>query len=179
MSARFSLGIDLGTSNSAVAADDFENDRTSIVEITQMLRPNQVGEKSTLPSALYIPHPDEFPADALRLPWSNRSESAIIGHFARDHGALIPDRLVTSAKSWLSNFHVDPRQAVLPWKSDIEEPKLSAFDCSRLYLEHLKEGFLYAERIQGRNWDLSEGQIVLTVPASFDEAREKSNCRGR
>ncbi len=170
MSARFSLGIDLGTSNSAVAADDFENDRTSIVEITQMLRPNQVGEKSTLPSALYIPHPDEFPADALRLPWSNRSESAIIGHFARDHGALIPDRLVTSAKSWLSNFHVDPRQAVLPWKSDIEEPKLSAFDCSRLYLEHLKEGFLYAERIQGRNWDLSEGQIVLTVPASFDEA---------
>ena len=170
MSARFSLGIDLGTSNSAVAADDFENDRTSIVEITQILRPNQVGEKSTLPSALYIPHPDEFPADALRLPWSNRSESAIVGHFARDHGALIPDRLVTSAKSWLSNFHVDPRQAVLPWKSDIEEPKLSAFDCSRLYLEHLKEGFLYAERIQGRNWDLSEGQIVLTVPASFDEA---------
>jgi molecular chaperone DnaK (HSP70) len=170
MSARFSLGIDLGTSNSAVAADDFENDRTSIVEITQILRPNQVGEKSTLPSALYIPHRDEFPADAFRLPWSNRSESAIIGHFARDHGALVPDRLVTSAKSWLSNFHVDPRQAVLPWKSDIEEPKLSAFDCSRLYLEHLKEGFLYAERIQGRNWDLSEGQIVLTVPASFDEA---------
>ena len=170
MSARFSLGIDLGTSNSAVAADDFENDRTSIVEITQILRPNQIGEKSTLPSALYIPHPDEFPADELRLPWSNRAESAIVGHFARDHGALIPDRLVTSAKSWLSNFHVDPRQAVLPWKSDIEEPKLSAFDCSRLYLEHLKEGFLYAERIQGRNWDLSEGQIVLTVPASFDEA---------
>jgi len=170
MSARFSLGIDLGTSNSAVAADDFENDRTSIVEITQILRPNQIGEKSTLPSALYIPHPDEFPADELRLPWSNRAESAIVGHFARDHGALIPDRLVTSAKSWLSNFHVDPRQAVLPWKSEIEEPKLSAFDCSRLYLEHLKEGFLYAERIQGRNWDLSEGQIVLTVPASFDEA---------
>ena len=170
MSARFSLGIDLGTSNSAVAADDFENDRTSIVGITQILRPNQIGEKSTLPSALYIPHPDEFPADELRLPWSNRAESAIVGHFARDHGALIPDRLVTSAKSWLSNFHVDPRQAVLPWKSEIEEPKLSAFDCSRLYLEHLKEGFLYAERIQGRNWDLSEGQIVLTVPASFDEA---------
>ncbi|HEY5779508.1 MAG TPA: Hsp70 family protein [Terrimicrobiaceae bacterium] len=170
MSARFSLGIDLGTSNSAVAADDFENDRTSIVEITQILRPNQIGEKSTLPSALYIPHPDEFPADELRLPWSNRAESAIVGHFARDHGALIPDRFVTSAKSWLSNFHVDPRQAVLPWKSEIEEPKLSAFDCSRLYLEHLKEGFLYAERIQGRNWDLSEGQIVLTVPASFDEA---------
>jgi molecular chaperone DnaK (HSP70) len=170
MSARFSLGIDLGTSNSAVAADDFETGQTAIVEITQILRPNQVGEKTTLPSALYIPHPDEFPSEALKLPWSNQSVAAIIGHFARDHGALIPDRLVTSAKSWLSNFHVDPRRAVLPWKSDIKEPKLSAFDCSRLYLEHLKEGFLYAERIQGRDWDLSEGQVVLTVPASFDEA---------
>ena len=169
MSTRFSLGIDLGTSNSAVAADDFQDDRTGIVEISQILRPNQIGEKSTLPSALYIPHPDEFPADALRLPWSNHTETAIVGHFARDHGALIPDRLVTSAKSWLSNFHIDPKRAVLPWKSDIKEPKLSAFDCSRLYLQHLKEGFLYAERIHGRAWDLTEGQIVLTVPASFDE----------
>jgi molecular chaperone DnaK (HSP70) len=169
MNARFSLGIDLGTSNSAVAADNFESDEASIVEITQILRPNQIGERSTLPSALYLPHPDEFPADALQLPWVNDSRTAIIGHFAREHGALMPDRLVTSAKSWLSNFHVDPRRQVLPWKSDIKEPKLSAFDCSKLYLEHLKEGFLYGERLQGRNWDLSEGQIVLTVPASFDE----------
>ena len=169
MSTRFSLGIDLGTSNSAVAADDFQDDRTGIVEISQILRPNQIGEKSTLPSALYIPHPDEFPGDALRLPWSNHTETAIVGHFARDHGALIPDRLVTSAKSWLSNFHIDPKRTVLPWKSDIKEPKLSAFDCSRLYLQHLKEGFLYAERVHGRAWDLTEGQIVLTVPASFDE----------
>ena len=169
MNARFSLGIDLGTSNSAVAADNFEEDEASIVEITQILRPNQVGESSTLPSALYLPHPDEFPADALKVPWVKDSRTAIIGHFAREHGALMPDRLVTSAKSWLSNFHVDPRRPVLPWKSEINEPKLSAFDCSRLYLEHLKEGFLYAEQLHGRNWDLSEGQIVLTVPASFDE----------
>ncbi|HEY5703955.1 MAG TPA: Hsp70 family protein [Terrimicrobiaceae bacterium] len=169
MSIRFSLGIDLGTSNSAVAADDFENDRTAIVEITQILGPNQIGEKVTLPSALYIPHPDEFPPDALRLPWPNHNGSVVVGHFARDHGALIPDRLVISAKSWLSNFHIDPKKAVLPWKSGIKEPRLSAFDCSRLYLEHIKEGFLYAERLQGRAWDFAEGQIVLTVPASFDE----------
>jgi hypothetical protein len=170
MSTRFSLGIDLGTSNSAVAVDDFENGHTGIVEITQILRPNQIGEKVTLPSALYIAHPEEFPADALQLPWSNRADTLLIGHFAREHGALIPDRLITSAKSWLSNFHIDPTKAVLPWKSDIKEPKLSAFDCSKVYLEHLKEGFLYAERLRGRSWNLSEGEIVLTVPASFDEA---------
>ncbi len=168
MSARFSLGIDLGTSNSAVAVDDFESGRTAIVEITQLLGPNQIGEKPTLPSALYIPHPEEFPEDALRLPWS-KVGNAIVGHFARDHGALVPDRLITSAKSWLSNFHIDPKKPVLPWKSDIKEEKLSAFDCSRRYLEHMKEGFLYAERAQGQAWNLEEGQIVLTVPASFDE----------
>ena len=169
MSVRFSLGIDLGTSNSAVAVDDFESGRAAIVEITQLLGPNQIGEKPTLPSALYIPHPEEFPEGALQLPWSKINDSVIVGHFARDHGALVPDRLITSAKSWLSNFHIDPTKPVLPWKSDIKEQKLSAFDCSRRYLEHMKEGFLYAERAQGHAWNLSEGQIVLTVPASFDE----------
>ena len=169
MSARFSLGIDLGTSNSAVAVDDFESDDISIVEITQSLGPNQIGEKPTLPSALYIPHPEEFPEGAFRLPWTKASGSTIVGHFARDHGALVPDRLITSAKSWLSNFHIDPKKPVLPWKSDIKEEKLSAFECSRRYLEHMREGFLYAERTQGRAWNLAEGQVVLTVPASFDE----------
>jgi hypothetical protein len=169
MDHRFSLGIDLGTSNSAIAITNLDDDQTEIVEITQILGPNQIGEKPTLPSAVYIPHPDEFPANAFPLPWATRAEEpAIIGHFARDHGALVPDRLVTSAKSWLSNPHVDPRQRTLPWQSDIGE-KLSAFDCSRRYLEHIKDGFLYAERAQGREWDLSDGQIVLTVPASFDE----------
>ncbi|MBV8641320.1 MAG: Hsp70 family protein [Verrucomicrobia bacterium] len=169
MSVRFSLGIDLGTTNSAVAIEDFESGRTAIVEITQLLGPNQIGEKPTLPSALYIPHPVEFPEQSLRLPWSKASVDTIVGHFARDHGALVPDRLITSAKSWLSNFHIDPQKAVLPWKSDIKEQRLSAFECSRRYLEHMKEGFLHTERAQGHTWNLAEGQVVLTVPASFDE----------
>jgi molecular chaperone DnaK (HSP70) len=169
MSACFSLGIDLGTSNSAVAVEDFETDRAEIVEITQLVGANRIGEKPTLPSALYIPHPEEFPESTLRLPWYTDVGDLIVGHFARDRGALVPDRLITSAKSWLSNFHTDPKRPVLPWKSEIKEPKLSAFECSRRYLEHMKEGFLYAERARGRAWDLAEGQVVLTVPASFDE----------
>jgi molecular chaperone DnaK (HSP70) len=169
MSTRFSLGIDLGTSNSAIALEDFESGRNEIVEITQILGLNQVGEKPTLPSALYIPHPDEFPQNGMQLPWSKAAGEPIIGRFARDHGALIPDRLITSAKSWLSNFHIDPKKAVLPWKSDIEEQKLSAFECSRRYLEHMREGFLHAESARGHAWNLTDGQVVLTVPASFDE----------
>ena len=167
--ARFSLGIDLGTTNSAVALEELETDRTGMVEITQLLGPNRIGEKLTLPSAVYIPHPEEFPEEQLRLPWEQKSSGMIVGHFARDHGALVPDRLITSAKSWLSNFHIDPRKPVLPWKADINEPKLSPLECSRLYLEHMKLGFLNAERTQGRSWSIDEGQVVITVPASFDE----------
>src|SRR5271165_3555415 len=169
MNARFSLGIDLGTSNSAIAIADVETDQTRIVEIAQILGPNQVGALPTLPSAIYVPHREEFPERSFPLPWNDAGEPAIVGQFARDHGALVPDRLVTSAKSWLSNLHIDPKQRILPWRSDIAEEKLSPLECSRRYLQHLKDAFLHAERSQGRDWDLSEGQIVVTVPASFDE----------
>ncbi|MEZ5889594.1 MAG: Hsp70 family protein [Xanthobacteraceae bacterium] len=168
MQQRFSLGIDLGTSNSAIALSEVDSDQTTIIEITQVLGPNQIGEKPTLPSALYIPHPDEFPEGAFPLPWPS-DPRAIIGLFARDHGALVPDRLVTSAKSWLSNPHIDPRQRSLPWKSEINEEKLSAFDCSRSYLEHMRESFRYAVSNQGKDLDLADGQVVLTIPASFDD----------
>jgi hypothetical protein len=169
MDARFSLGIDLGTSNSAIAIADLETDRTGIVEITQALGPNQIGERPTLPSALYLPHREEFPQGSFPLPWGESGGASIVGQFAREHGALVPDRLVTSAKSWLSNPHIDPRQNTLPWRSDIAEEKLSPLECSRRYLHHLREAFLHAERAQGRDWNLSESQIVVTVPASFDE----------
>ena len=170
MDHRFSLGIDLGTSNSAIAFSEVESDQTEILELTQILGPNRIGEKPTLPSALYIPHPDEFPEGAFPLPWRTaEGGDAIIGHFARDHGALVPDRLITSAKSWLSNPHIDPRQRILPWKSEIREEKRSAFDCSRAYLEHIRESFLYALRSRGKDIALSDVEVVLTVPASFDD----------
>jgi molecular chaperone DnaK (HSP70) len=169
MSTRFSLGIDLGTTNCAMALTDLESDHTEVLEVTQIIGPNQVGEKPTLPSALYIPHREEFPDNSFPLPWNDGiGDSTILGHFAREHGALIPDRLVTSAKSWLSNPHIDPRRQSLPWRSDIQEEKLSPLECSRRYLAHLRNAFLYAGRSQVRNWDLSETEIVLTVPASFD-----------
>ena len=170
MNYQFSLGIDLGTSNSAIAMANVDGGQPEIIEITQIVGPNQIGEKPTLPSALYIPHPKEFPKDAFPLPWKTADgDGAIIGHFARDHGALVPDRLVTSAKSWLSNPHIDPRQRNLPWKSEIEERKLSAFDCSRRYLEHIKESFFQTMQAQGKTIALSDVLVVLTVPASFDD----------
>ena len=169
MTARFSLGIDLGTSNCAMALTDLDTDRTEIVPIPQIVAANQLAEKPTLASALYLPHPEEFRPGSFPLPWDDGQAHGIVGQFARDHGAQVPDRLVTSAKSWLSNPHIDPKQRTLPWRSDSAEEKLSPFDCSRRYLHHLKGAFLQAAQAQGRPWDLGDGQIVVTVPASFDE----------
>ena len=169
MTARFSLGIDLGTSNCAMALSDLDMDQTEIVPIPQILAPNQLDDKPTLASALYLPHPEEFRPGSFQLPWDDGGELRVVGQFARDHGALVPDRLVTSAKSWLSNPHIDPKQRTLPWKSESAEEKLSPFDCSRIYLQHLKGAFLHAAQAEGRQWDVCDGQIVVTVPASFDE----------
>ena len=169
MKARLSLGIDLGTSNCAMALTDLETDRTEVLPVPQLVAANQLGEKQTLASATYMPHQEEFPPGSFRLPWSAGEEPGIIGQFARDHGALVPDRLATSAKSWLSNPHIDPKQRTLPWRSDSVEEKLSPFECSRRYLQHLKDAFLHTAEAQGRQWDLADGQIVVTVPASFDE----------
>lgn len=168
-SPTFSLGIDLGTSNSALAVMNLTEDEPSIVEITQILGANSLGEASGLPSALYLPHPEEFAGEGFTLPWGQES-SAIVGRFARDHGALVPDRLVTSAKSWLSNHHTDPRSKILPWRSQAVEEPLSPLEATTCYLQYLREAFLHAESEQGTGRKLANGVVTVTVPASFDEA---------
>lgn len=174
MDKEFVLGIDLGTSNSAVSLVDLQAESARLVEITQLLGPNQVGERETLPSAIYLPAEGEFEDAALRLPWEGEAPGPIVGQFARSHGAQSPDRLLVSAKSWLSNLHIDPKSAVLPWGSAIAGgEKLSPFEASRRYLAHLRDGFLHAERREGREWSMDRGQVILTVPASFDEVARK------
>jgi molecular chaperone DnaK (HSP70) len=172
------LGIDLGTSNSALCALDLPSGEPHIRPLTQILAPSQMGGRPLLPSALYLPAENEFPAEALALPWEPADGQGveppvIVGEFARNHGALVPDRLVTSAKSWLSNPHTDPRSPVLPWGAEGDVPKVSAFDCARRYLAHMRAAFLSGEAEEGRERNPGDGQLVLTVPASFDEVARR------
>src|SRR3954464_8227333 len=88
MNPRFTLGIDLGTSNCAMAVADHDGDSTDVLPITQIVAANRVGEMRTLASSLYLPHPEEFPAGSFQLPW-DAAGPGIVGQFARDHGALI------------------------------------------------------------------------------------------
>jgi molecular chaperone DnaK (HSP70) len=166
MEKTFVLGIDLGTSNSAMAwAEAGAKEAPVILEIPQTLGVNSLGTRSTFPSATYLPNESEF-GDNLAHPHWEEKAGVIRGEFAREHGAMVPDRLITSAKSWLSNPHVDPASPVLPWQSEIpDDEKSSAFDVSRGYLEHLRLSYETSENSE----ELNQGEIVVTVPASFDE----------
>jgi uncharacterized protein DUF3731/Hsp70 protein len=170
----FLIGVDLGTTNSAVAAVDTRrrNPRTEVFRIPQLIAPGVVEPWPVLPSFLYFPEPDEIAAGGIALPWEP-SPSAIVGVLARDRGAVAPARQVTSAKSWLAHPGVDRHGAFLPWGSTAAAPRISPVDASARYLMHLRDAW-NATIASGDEAAAFERQsIVLTVPASFDEeARE-------
>ncbi|MGK0188413.1 MAG: molecular chaperone DnaK (HSP70) [Verrucomicrobiales bacterium] len=167
---KFALGIDLGTSNTTAAFCDLTDPEVRMLDITQVLGPNKTGEQAMLSSAWYLAHPSEFPEGSLKLPWSASAENGAVGTFARDHGAQVPDRLVVSAKSWLSHPKVDPRSASLPWMSPLEDKeKVSALEATQRYLEHVRDSFLWEQKEAGVERAIADGLIVITVPASFDE----------
>ncbi len=170
----FLIGVDLGTTNSAVAAVDTRrrDPRTEVFRIPQLIAPGVVEPWPVLPSFLYFPEPDEIAAGGIALPWEP-SPSAIVGVLARDRGALAPARQVASAKSWLAHPGVDRHGAFLPWGSTGAAPRISPVDASARYLMHLRDAW-NATIASGDEAAAFERQsIVLTVPASFDEeARE-------
>ena len=169
MSKKYSLGIDLGTSNSCLSLCEVGGHAHGI-DVTQVLGAGVVGERALLASALYIPAPGEYAEDSLTLPWHGPDDAAsVIGSFARERGALVPDRLVSSAKSWLCNPHIERYAPILPWKSDLAEGKVSPFEASRRYLEHMRRSFEHHLAAHDPDARADDCQVVLTVPASFDE----------
>ncbi len=155
------FGLDLGTSNCALArvADDSASE---ILPLTQVVSANGIGEKPLLPSAVYLAADGEFPDGAPALPWEKSGAPWFLGTFARERGALQPDRLIISAKSWLCHAHIDRTGLVLPWASETVEKKWSPVEVSRRILVHLVECL----KASGSE----PGHLVVTVPASFDEA---------
>ncbi|HQH27099.1 MAG TPA: Hsp70 family protein [Oligoflexia bacterium] len=171
MGNSFCIGLDLGTSNSAAAVSFAGEDEIRTVPISQTAGPGLLGEKSQLASACYLPAAHEEALLASSLPWvpAGEQRDCLVGAFAREHGALVPDRLITSAKSWLCNAHVDRRAAILPWKSEAALHKFSPVDVSSMILAHLRDNLHFHREKWGGDDLLKEGQVVLTVPASFDE----------
>jgi hypothetical protein len=164
---KYSVGIDLGTTHSAVSTFDLAREKgrgaeQQMLPIPQLIKPGAVEEPFLLPSFLYLPNENEFPADSLNLPWKSKN-NFIVGEFARAHGAKVPTRLVSSAKSWLCHPGVDRRAEILPWQAPPDVQRVSPLEASTRYLQHLRSAWEYKT-----NEKLKDQTVVLTVPASFD-----------
>lgn len=170
--SRYAIGIDLGTTHSALSFYDFTStgarDRQeSLLGIPQLTGPGTVEERMLLPSFLYLPNEQEFPEGSLALPW-NPGSKEIVGEFARSHGVKVPTRLVASAKSWLSHAGVDRTSALLPWQAPADVQRVSPVDASARYLRHLVDA--WNSRKSNGAEPIESQEVILTVPASFDAA---------
>ncbi|MDZ7592893.1 MAG: Hsp70 family protein [Rubrivivax sp.] len=164
------VGIDLGTTHTVVAyapaAGRVSDATVKLFEIEQLVAPGEVAARPLLPSLRYHPTAGELAATDLALPWGSAADGAVIGQLARQLGAQVPGRLVSSAKSWLSHAAVDRLAPILPWGAPDEVPKVSPVAASASYLAHLRAA--WNQRFpQAR---LESQELVLTVPASFDDA---------
>jgi len=172
---KYVIGIDLGTTNSALAyaemradADPFAPANVERMPIAQLANAGEVREEDLLPSFLYLPGGSDFPAGSIALPW-DAGRSFVAGRLAQKRGVENAGRLVSSAKSWLSHSGVDRTAALLPFRAPEGVEKISPLEAGRRYLEHLREA-----------WDarmpeapFTTQQVLVTVPASFDAvARE-------
>jgi hypothetical protein len=174
--AKYIIGIDLGTTNSALACCDAttveEKSQIEVRSIPQLVDPNEVAERTLLPSFLYIPGEFDFPKGSLALPWEPEPK-LVIGELARKRGAESPNRLVASAKSWLSYAAVNRTAPILPWQAPEEVPKLSPVEASSQFLQYLRTVWDSGAASEQGPLALAEQDVLLTVPASFDEeARE-------
>jgi molecular chaperone DnaK (HSP70) len=168
---KYAIGIDLGTTHSALSyqAMDAKSGRgagQAVLPVPQLTAPGTVESRQLLPSFLYLAAASEFPQGSLGLPW-NKSLGLVVGELARSHGARVPTRLVSSAKSWLCHPTVDRRAAILPWGAPPDVSKVSPVDASARYLEHLRQAW---DRELGADAPLADQEVVVTVPASFDAA---------
>jgi molecular chaperone DnaK (HSP70) len=161
------IGIDLGTTNCAVAfvcpARGADSPVTDFA-IPQLQQPGEVAALPLLPSCLYLPGEHELPPGSTRLPWGE-SPGLIAGVFARWQGARVPGRLVASAKSWLCHPGVDRSAPILPWGAPAEVAKISPVEASARLLSHMAAAWNAAHP----EAPMGQQEVVITVPASFDE----------
>ncbi|MGC3970642.1 MAG: Hsp70 family protein [Pirellulales bacterium] len=173
--SRYVVGIDLGTTNSALSYIDTEADLGLVhtLGVLQITAPGVVEPRDTLPSFHYAPAAGEFAPGALRLPWESSEHDYCVGTFARDHGETVPGRLIASAKSWLCHSGVDRTAELLPWHGAVDVPKLSPVDVAARYLEHFRRAWNH----RFPQHPLERQDLVVTLPASFDEVARELTVR--
>ncbi|MEX1366529.1 MAG: Hsp70 family protein, partial [Nannocystaceae bacterium] len=157
------VGIDLGTTHCVMAGARLDHPVVRLLDVPQLVAPGEVAERTLLPSFLYLPAPGELSEVDRTLPWG--PQARVVGELAQRLGGKVPARLVASAKSWVCHGGVNRRAPILPWNCPDELPHVSPFEAQVAYLEHLRHTW------EARHPDapLHEQDVVVTVPASFDE----------
>jgi molecular chaperone DnaK (HSP70) len=178
--ARYLIGIDLGTTNCAVAYVDTRaaDARVRVFEIEQLVAPGEVAARRQLPSFVYLAGDVDLAPHETALPWrpaakverdpqaaASTEVRPVVGELARNQGARMASRMIASAKSWLCHPGVDRQAAILPW-GDNDGPKLSPVAAQALILGHLRAAWDFAHP----DAPLAAQEVLVTVPASFDEA---------
>jgi molecular chaperone DnaK (HSP70) len=171
--AKYLVSIDLGTTNTVLAYSEAGaapgREQIRLFDIEQLVAPGEVGSGELLPSLRYHPAAGELADGELQLPWAQQDVAGlaqvVTGRLARKLGAQVPGRLVASAKSWLSHPSVDRTAPILPWGAEADVAKVSPVAASASYLAHLRSA--WNARFPREPLELQ--QIVLTIPASFDE----------
>jgi molecular chaperone DnaK (HSP70) len=171
--ARFSIGIDLGTTNCALAFVPLHGEtRSEILDIPQWETLSAITEFPVLPSFLYLP--EEAAAAQLRDGEAD-NEEWVVGLLARKKAAESPGRVVHSAKSWLCHHTSDRSARFLPWGSDdiTRTSKISPVRASALILNHLEQAWNRRFADAGTEFEFDRQEITVTVPASFDAAAQR------
>ena len=167
--SKYLVSIDLGTTNTVLAYSEPGREQIRLFDIEQLIAPGEIGSGELLPSLRYHPAPGELAEAELQLPWPQQDVAGlaqvVTGRLARKLGAQVPGRLVASAKSWLSHPSVDRTAAILPWGAEADVGKVSPVAASASYLAHLRAAW----NVRFPKAPLEQQQIVLTIPASFDE----------
>jgi len=166
----YSIGIDLGTTHCVLSyvdiTDPDADERTQeVLQIPQLTAPGMIEDQAQLPSFLYQAHEAEINEGDTALPWSTKPDY-LVGEIARNLGSKTPIRLVSSAKSWLCHAGVDCKSAILPTEAPEEVERISPYQASVSYLQHLCDAWNH----QHPNAPINEQEITITVPASFDPA---------
>ena len=202
--SQYLIGIDLGTTNSALAYIEVRGGKAKAAAptirhfpIPQLVAAGEAAPRELLPSFLYLPGAHDLPPGATSLPWEGRAESreepesgaggqagslphhpaphgarlasCVVGEFARNHGARVPGRLITSAKSWLCHAGVDRSAPLLPWTAPPDVPRISPVEASARCLRHIAQAWNFVMARDDPSARLEKQQVVLTVPASFDD----------
>jgi molecular chaperone DnaK (HSP70) len=175
--SKYIVGIDLGTTHSVLAYTESRvaDDTDPIIRtlpVPQVVSLGEVKAQPLLPSFIFLPGPHDVPQGSLALPWDPHIDFAL-GEFARKRGAELPNRLVSSAKSWLCHSGVDRMERILPWGSPPDAGKISPVEASSRFLQHLRDAWNYEMATRDPDAQFEAQDIYLTVPASFDAvARE-------